>query len=121
MSRTKTKREKPPTPSPEEALRDLARQIVNPCYTEHVSSFWDEATAQLLMRLLPGGVDVALERVRNFRSAPDRRCDEPIFDLLADPKIASCVLANAEHALSRYIDRRNSGFDPRSPIPRFRR
>ncbi|SRR5712692_10544847 len=113
MGRTKIKRETPPAPSPEEVLRDVARQIVNPCYPEHVSPFWDEATAQLLMRLLPDGVDVALERVRSFRSAPDRRCDEPIFDLLADPKIASCVLANAEHALSRYIARRDSGFDPR--------
>lgn len=113
MGRTKAKREKPPAPSPEEVLRNLARQIVNPCYPEHVSPFWDEATAELLMRLLPGGVDVALERVRSFRSAPGRRCDEPIFDLLADPKVASCVLANAEYALSRYIDRQNIGFDPR--------
>jgi hypothetical protein len=113
MGRRKAKRERPPALSPEERLRNLARQIVTPRYPEHVSPFWDEATAQLLVRLLPGGVDVALERVRSFRSAPDRQCDEPIFDLLADPKIASGILANAEYALSRYIDRRNSGFDPR--------
>lgn len=113
MGRPKPKREKPPAPSPEEMLCNLARQIVNPCYPEHVSPFWDEATAHLLMRLLPGGVDVALERVRGFRSAPDRGCDKSIFDLLADPKVASCVLENAEYALSRYIDRQNSGFDPR--------
>ncbi len=72
MGRSNAKREKPPAPSPEEVLRSLARQIVNPCYPERVSPFWDEATAQLLVRLLPGGVDVALERVRSFRSAPDR-------------------------------------------------
>jgi hypothetical protein len=49
MGRPKTKREKPPAPSPEEMLCNLARQIVNPCYPEHVSPFWDEATAHLLV------------------------------------------------------------------------
>jgi type IV secretory pathway TraG/TraD family ATPase VirD4 len=62
-----------------------------------------------------------IDRTRNRLSKPEVVPQEresesdraSIFDLLADSKVASCVLANAEYALSRYINRQNSGFDPR--------
>jgi hypothetical protein len=103
MGRPRTKREKPPLPTPEEVIRDLACEIVNPQYPEQYCTFWDPAAIQVLIQLLPGGVDQALVRVREFRSATDRFADEMRLSILHEPKIALGILLLAEESLARFI------------------
>jgi hypothetical protein len=103
MGRPRKKREKPPLPSPEEVIRRLACEIVNPQYPEQYCPFWDPVTIQVLIKLLPGGVDEALVRVLGFRSATDRFVNEMSLTVLQEPKIALGILLLAEESLARYI------------------
>ena len=104
MPRTRRKSQKA-TQSPYDAMCALARHIVSAGHPSYEPNYWDMKTESLLIRLLPRGIEAALERIRIFRSAPDEYPDELDFLLSAGPVIVASVLAQAEGDLVAHIER----------------
>jgi hypothetical protein len=76
MARTKTPRKKAETKSPQEAIAELARDIVMFGTVDHRPIFWDLLSEALLIKVLPAGPEAALEKIRSMRLAPQEHAED---------------------------------------------
>jgi hypothetical protein len=104
MNRTTSQRQKV-NRSPSETNSDLARHIVSYGHPPHEPHYFDIQTENLLIRMLPGGMEEALERMRTFRAAPNQSPEELGFQSWDPPEIVFSVVAQAESALAAHVER----------------
>lgn len=102
MQRTRAKR---PPVSREQALYDLASEIVGEGEPEHELGYFALRSISVLIRLLPSGPEAALERLRQ---RPAAGLNQVEFGLSVDDeaKVVAGVLCFAECQLATYITKK---------------
>jgi hypothetical protein len=104
MARTKTPRKKAETKSPQDAIAELARDILMFRTVDRRPTIWDLLSEALLVKFLPAGPEAALEKIRRMRLAPQEHVDHLAW-LPSEPTILCGVLSQAEGALVAHITR----------------
>ena len=104
MARTKTPRKKAEAESPQEAIAELARDILMFGTVDRRPTIWDLLSAALLVKVLPAGPEAALEKIRSMRLAPQEQVDHLAW-LPSERTILYGVLSQAEGALVAHITR----------------
>jgi hypothetical protein len=103
--------------STQEAITELARDILT--YGHMHSDFWNQLSEALLIKVLPAGVEAALERIRAMKMSPERYSSELLG--LEDTFIHRMVLLRVEDALSAHITRLKSVIPPQALKEMYRR
>jgi hypothetical protein len=87
------------------AVAETARQIIR-CRRSGERDFFASQAEELLIRMLPGGTEEALDRLRTFRSArPVRSPEELGLQSSMTARLVSFIVMEAECALAAYIER----------------
>lgn len=92
----------------QKAIAELAHDIIT--YGHEDSGFWDRLSEALLIKVLPAGVDAALEKIRDMKISPEKYSGE--LQGLDEPSIRDSVLSQVECSLSAHIRRVQSVFPP---------
>ena len=113
MARTKTPPKRTESRTPPQAIAEFARDILIFGTVDHRPTLWDLLSEALLIRVLPAGLQAALEKIHAMRGAPQEHADE-LAGFPSEPRILTGVLAQAEVALEAHINRVKTWIPKRS-------
>jgi len=92
-----------PTPAAR-TPRSLAHDIVT-CVRDYPVPFWDTAAEALLVILLSSGIDAAVSKLQQLKSQRFELMQLPEqLEHLREPRIMLGVIAQAEYALTAYME-----------------